>query len=68
VAALLQHPSLSRLGVAYDVGSVAQTTSLLAQYLPLSEAKKQRLLSDYDITARLPFLKRELENMSGGPV
>lgn len=68
VAALLQHPSLSRLGIDYDAGSVAQVTSLLAQYLPLSESKKQRLLSDYDIAARLPFLKRELETMSGGPV
>jgi Lon protease-like protein len=68
VAALLQHPSLERLGIAHDAGSVAQVTSLLAQYLPLSEAKKQRLLADYDIAARLPFLKRELETMSGGPV
>jgi len=66
--ALLQHPSLTRLAIEHDAGSVAQVTSLLAQYLPLTEAKKQRLLSDYDIAARLPFLKRELEALSGGAV
>lgn len=68
LAALLEHPSLARLDVPHNAGSVAQVTSLLAQYLPLSESKKQRLLSDYDIAARLPFLKRELETLSGGPV
>lgn len=68
LAALLEHPSLARLEIPHDAGSVAQVTSLLAQYLPLSEAKKQRLLSDYDVAARLPFLKRELETLSGGPV
>jgi Lon protease-like protein len=68
LAALLQHPSLAKLDIPHDAASVAQVTSLLAQYLPLTEAKKQRLLSDYDIAARLPFLKRELETLSGGPV
>lgn len=68
LAALLEHPSLARLDISHNAGSVEQVTSLLAQYLPLTEAKKQRLLSDYDIAARLPFLKRELESMSGGLV
>jgi uncharacterized protein len=68
LAALLQHPSLARLAIEHDAGSVAQVTSLLAQYLPLPEPKKQRLLSEYDIAGRLPFLKRELESLSGGSV
>lgn len=68
LSALLEHPSLARLDIVHNADSVAQVTSLLAQYLPLTEAKKQRLLSDYDIASRLPFLKRELEAMSGGSV
>lgn len=68
LAALVAHPALARLELRYDPTSVAQVTSLLAQYLPLPEHKKQRLLSDYDIAGRLPFLKREIETLSGGVV
>ena len=68
LAALVEHPALARLGLNYQPSSVAQVTSLLAQYLPLPEHKKQRLLSEYDIVGRLPFLKREIETLSGGVV
>jgi Lon protease-like protein len=61
LAQLLEHPHVERLKLSGEVNDVASLGYLLAQFLPIEEAKKFDLLASNDPVSRLELLAKLLE-------
>lgn len=61
---LLHHPHLQRLQVASEINDIGQLSCLLCQYLPLEEAEKFLLLSEFDPLQRLEQLMQILDRFA----